>query len=68
MTPYETLTGTKPKVGHLHVFECSAYRHILKDERQKLDPKSQKCFFMGYSDQRKGYRLYESQRENRIQL
>ena len=39
MTLYETLTGTKPKVGHLLVFGCSAYRHIPKDERQKLDPK-----------------------------
>ena len=63
MTPYEALTGTKPKVGHLHVFGYTAYHHILKDERQKIDPKSQKCVVMGYSDQKKGYCLYDSRKE-----
>ena len=62
-TPCEALTGVKPGVGHLRIFGCTAYRHISKDERQKLDSKSQKCIFMGYSDQRKGYRLYDIQKE-----
>lgn len=58
MTPFEKLYGYKPKVGHLRVFGCSAYSHIPKDERQKLDDKALKCIFLGYSTNRKGYRLY----------
>uniref|UniRef100_A0A1X7V641 Uncharacterized protein n=1 Tax=Amphimedon queenslandica TaxID=400682 RepID=A0A1X7V641_AMPQE len=33
-----------------------------KNERQKLDFKSQKCMFLGYPDTRKGYRLYDVQK------
>ena len=62
-TPYEALTAVKPKVGRLRVFGCAAYRHIPKDERQKLDAKSQKCIFMGYANERRGYRLYDNQKE-----
>ena len=58
-TPYEALYGEKPKVGHLRVFGCTAYAHILKDERRKLDAKAHKCIFLGYSSNRKGYRLYD---------
>uniref|UniRef100_A0A1X7U4Q6 Retroviral polymerase SH3-like domain-containing protein n=1 Tax=Amphimedon queenslandica TaxID=400682 RepID=A0A1X7U4Q6_AMPQE len=47
-TPFEALTGEEPSVRHLRVFGCVAYRHVPKDERQKLDYKSQKCMFLGY--------------------
>lgn len=33
--------------------------HIAKDKRQKLDKKSQKFIFLGYSDNQKEYRLYD---------
>ena len=58
-TPYEALYGEKPKVEHLRVFGCAAYSHIPKDERSKLDAKARKCIFLGYSINRKGYRLYD---------
>ena len=58
-TPYEAICGEKPKVRHLRVFGCTAYSHIPKDERQKLDAKARKCIFLGYSSNRKGYRLYD---------
>ena len=57
-TPYEAFHGVKPKVGHLRVFGCTAYSHIPKHERLKLDDKARKCIFLGYSMNRKGYRLY----------
>ena len=47
-TPYEAIPGEKPKVGHSRVFRCTAYSHISKDERRKLDDKAQKCIFLGY--------------------
>ena len=48
----------KPKVGHLRVFGCTAYSHVPKHERLKLDDKARKCIFLGYPTNRKGYRLY----------
>ena len=48
MTPYEVWKGYKPNVNHLHIFGCSAYAHIPKDERSKMDPKAKKSIFLGY--------------------
>lgn len=62
-TPFEALCCHKPKVGHLRVFGCTAYSHIPKDERKKLDNKARKCIFLGYSTNRKGYRLYDPERQ-----
>ena len=62
MTPYEALFGSKPSVTHLHIFGCIAYSHVAKDERRKLDSKSQKLIRLGYADNRKAYRLYDFQK------
>ena len=62
-TPHEALMGEKPRVDHLKAFGCAAYAHIPKDERQKLDPKTRKCIFLGYGCETKGYRLYDPRRE-----
>ena len=64
-TPFEAWHGKKPNVKHLRVFGCSAYIHIPKDERNKLDPKAKKCIFLGYGATRKGYRLY-NQKSSKI--
>ena len=58
-TPYEAIYGVKLKVGHLRVFGCTAYSYISQDKRQKLDAKACKGIFLGYSTNRKGYRLYD---------
>jgi len=57
-TPYEAWFKRKPKVDHFKVFGCIAYSHIPKENREKLDGKGEKCIFIGYSDESKGYRLY----------
>ena len=46
----------------MRAFGCTAYAHVLKDERQKLDSKSRKCF-LGYGSETKGYRLYDPKRK-----
>lgn len=61
-TPMEVWTGKKPDVSHLRVFGCSAYAHIPRDERGKLDSKTRKCWMMGYGTTTKGYRLYDQNR------
>ena len=40
------------------IFECSVFVHIHQQHCSKLDPKSIKCIFLGYSPNQKGYRCY----------
>jgi hypothetical protein len=49
MTPKEKFTSKKPHVSHLRVFGCIAYVHVLDEKKSKLDPKVEKCIFIGYS-------------------
>lgn len=57
LTPEEIWTGSKPDLRHLHVFGCIAYSLVPEQKRRKLDPKSKKLVFVGYSETSKGYRL-----------
>ncbi|XP_026441683.1 uncharacterized protein LOC113340837 [Papaver somniferum] len=65
-TPEEALTGRKPSVRHLKVFGCIAYAHIPTEIRKKLDNKSEKCIFLGYSVATKGYKLYNPETRKMI--
>ena len=55
MTPEEKFIGKKLDLSHLKVFGCLAYVHIPDELRPKLDPKAEKCVFIGYSLEQKGY-------------
>ena len=59
MSPYEAWSGTKPDVSHLCVFGCSAFAHVPKAERSKLDSNSRKCLLLCYGSSQKGYHLYD---------
>ncbi len=58
MTPKENFTSKKPDVSHLKVFGCIAYVHVPDEKRSKLDPKVEKCIFIRYSLEQKGYRCF----------
>jgi len=58
-TPDEKYYNHKPLVSHLRVFGCRCYVHIPKETRQKLDDKSRKCVFIGYSSEKKGYKCWD---------
>lgn len=58
-TPEEVWTGSKPDLSHLHVFGCIAYSLVPEQKRRKLDPKSKRFLFVGYSETSKGYRLLD---------
>lgn len=58
MTPQEAWSGLKPGVGHLKVLGCIAYAHVPDQRRRKLDQKSEKTVFVGYSENTKAYKLY----------
>ncbi|GAA5855277.1 hypothetical protein JCM9279_001930 [Rhodotorula babjevae] len=49
MTAYEAFTGRRPTVGHLRPFGCTAYVHIDKLLRSKLDDLAVKGVLVGYS-------------------
>ncbi len=53
MTPGEKFTGKKPYVSHFIMFSYIAYVHVLDEKRSKLDPKAEKCIFIGYSLEKK---------------
>jgi len=59
ITPEEAWIGIKPTMNHLRIFECTTHMHVPKEKRQKLDDESSKCFFWGYSEVSKAYRVYE---------
>jgi len=59
MIPYEKWYGSKPLVSHFRIFGSSAWAHIPKAKRNKLEPKSHCCILGGYSEIPKVYRLYD---------
>ncbi len=40
------------------MFSCIASMHVLNEKRSKLDPKVEKCIFIEYSLEQKGYRCF----------
>ena len=42
----------------LKVFGCTSFVHIHSQHWGKLDPRSLKCIFLGYSSNQKGYKCY----------
>ncbi|KAK3000779.1 hypothetical protein RJ639_020970 [Escallonia herrerae] len=57
--PEEEWSGKPINYSFLRVFGCFAYAHIDKEERKKLDSKSQKCVFIGYGGDEYGYYLWD---------
>ena len=62
-TPLECLKKVYPKSRinsklPLKIFGCTAYVHIPKMLRSKLDPRAEKCVFVGYTPNKKGYKCF----------
>ena len=47
--PFEVLNKTKPHIEHWRVFGCLCYVLIPGEQRRKMDEKSTKAMFIGYS-------------------
>jgi len=47
MTLEEKFTSKKPDVSHLRVFGYIVEVHVPNKKRSKLDPKVEKCIFIG---------------------
>jgi hypothetical protein len=59
ITSEESWTKIKPDVSHFHVFGSIAWAHIPDEKQKELQPKSEKCIFVGYSEDVKGYILLQ---------
>ncbi|WVY99473.1 hypothetical protein V8G54_015558 [Vigna mungo] len=64
--PEEVWSGKEIKLSHLKIFGCVAYVHISDQGRNKLDPKSKKCTFIGYGEDEFGYRLWDNENQKMI--
>ena len=62
----EVWSGKEVKFSHLKFFGCISYVHVDSDARSKLDAKSKICFFIGYSDEKFGYRFWDEQNKKII--
>jgi len=60
MVPEAAWSGTKTSVTHLIVFGSVTFARVPTELRKKLDSRSEKCIFTGYSEKHKAYKLYTS--------
>ncbi|KAL1214937.1 Retrovirus-related Pol polyprotein from transposon RE1 [Cardamine amara subsp. amara] len=65
-SPFEVLNQTRPSIDHLRVFGCVCFVLRPGGLRDKLEAKSTKCMFLGYSTTQKGYKCYEFSRNRMI--
>ncbi|KAJ9553643.1 hypothetical protein OSB04_017688 [Centaurea solstitialis] len=62
-TPYELWKGKKPNMSFLRIWGCEVY--VKRPTSEKLKPKSDKCFFVGYPRTTVGYYFYNPE-ENKV--
>ncbi|KAK8576146.1 hypothetical protein V6N13_090623 [Hibiscus sabdariffa] len=60
-TPHEMWTGRRPNMSFMKIWGCKAY--VKHQMSTKLEPKSEKCTFVGYPKVTKGYYFYN---ENKV--
>ncbi|MFS8035191.1 putative RNA-directed DNA polymerase [Helianthus anomalus] len=56
-TPYEMLYNFEPFLEHLRLFGCLCFCTVL-NESNKLSSRAEKCVFIGYSNEKKGYKVF----------
>ena len=56
LTPHEMWDNRKPVLAHIKIWGCPTYmKHIESD---KLGAKSDRCLFVGYPKETRGYYFY----------
>ena len=62
-TPFKAWHKWKLDVSHLKVFCSIAYALISFQSRDKFDEKWEKLILIGYSDESKGFRLFNPKKD-----
>ena len=55
--PYELWNGKKPNLSPLKIWGCETY--VKRLQPNKLNPKVDKCYFVGYPKETIGYSFYQ---------
>ena len=63
-TPLKKILSEKPSIRHfvdlpLKIFGCTVFVTNNDLHKRKLDPRAQKCVFVGYSSNQKGYKCFD---------
>ncbi|UYV69112.1 hypothetical protein LAZ67_6002474, partial [Cordylochernes scorpioides] len=58
-TPMEKWKGKKPSVSHIMRFGCEVFYKLENHQRHKLEAKSKRGIFVGYSRCRRAYRVFD---------
>ncbi|KAJ9552489.1 hypothetical protein OSB04_016534 [Centaurea solstitialis] len=62
-TPSEIWSGEVPSLAYLKVWGCEAY--VRREAQDKLEPRSERCYFVGYPTNSFGYLFYKPS-ENKV--
>lgn len=60
VSPFERWYSKKPSLEHFRIFGCEAWVQIPAEKRKKMEVKSRKMVFVGYSNQHKAYRFLDT--------
>lgn len=58
VTPEELWTNKRANISSFRVFGCVAWVHIVSEKTKKLDPRSERCIFVGYSLTSKNWKFW----------
>jgi len=59
--PYEKLYTIAPDISNLRIFGCLCFASTLENNRNKLDPRTKRCIFLGFKAGTKGYIVFDAQ-------
>ena len=59
-SPFELLYNKLPDYSSFRVFGCLCFVSLPSHERNKLEPLSWLCCFLGYGISQKGFRCYDT--------
>ena len=65
-TPFELWTSRKPSLNHFRVWGCPTEVRLYNPQEKKLDPRTVRCYFIGYPGHSKGYKFYNPTHGQRI--
>lgn len=60
LTPYELWNGIKPGISSFHIFGSKCFVHVQSAKRGKLDNVATEMIFLGYDENSKAYRCYNT--------
>src|SRR5271169_1751073 len=63
-TPYELWHGSKPDLSHLRIIGSTAYIHVPKEKRIKLDTHSHKGIMISYDGSTNQYKVWDLTRKD----